>query len=375
MSSLNPLIKVRAITSFIVLTTDSTTWAGSLFKATDLALDLLTRYNDMGYEVQTLRIVTNPFGEWLNVETSATAISGLETFKLSLAEATSKSLTPLPRIRVAIGAATTSHDLSLVPALIMAHGDLANVCLNVGFDEASGLIDQSLCDQAAAVMLQLSKCTPRGEGNFNFTANFHCPPLIPYFPAGYNTAANGPSFAIGLEHPDLLCSLLEPLHLGSVPSVSRPAAFSSALSLLTAGVESHVSLLAGAAAAVAQERGVAFSGLDSSAAPSKDVSSMCRLFELLGVPHFGASGSVEAAAFLTKVFKAIKGVPLIGFSGLMLTCLEDTGMAKSATRGEYDIRALLQYSCVCGIGLDCIPVSEMMRRSTSTTNLCLEFCL
>ena len=40
----------------------------------------------------------------------------------------------------------------------------------------------------------------------------------------------------------------------------------------------------------------------------------------------------------------------------MLTCLEDEGMAASAARGEYDIRALLQYSCVCGIGLDCVPI-------------------
>ena len=58
---------------------------------------------------------------------------------------------------------------------------------------------------------------------------------------------------------------------------------------------------------------------------------MCRLFELLGVEHFGASGSVEAAAFLTRVFKSVRGdFELVGFSGLMLTCLEDVGMAAAA---------------------------------------------
>jgi uncharacterized protein (UPF0210 family) len=36
-----------------------------------------------------------------------------------------------------------------------------------------------------------------------------------------------------------------------------------------------------------------FSGIDSSPAPSKNVSSMCRVIELLGVKHFGASGTVE----------------------------------------------------------------------------------
>jgi len=107
---------------------------------------------------------------------------------------------------------------------------------------------------------------------------------------------------------------------------------------------------------LAAELGVRFAGLDSSAAPSKEVTSICTLFEDLGVPHFGAAGTVEAAAFLTRVFKSIRGVQLLGFSGLMLTCLEDEGMAASAARGEYDIRALLQYSCVCGIGLDCVPI-------------------
>ena len=56
------------------------------------------------------------------------------------------------------------------------------------------------------------------------------------------------------------------------------------------------------------------------------------------------------------MFKSVRGVDLIGFSGLMLTCLEDEGMAASAAAGQYDIRALLQYSCVCGIGLDCVPI-------------------
>ena len=84
---------------------------------------------------------------------------------------------------------------------------------------------------------------------------------------------------------------------------------------------------------------------------------MCRLFELLGSPHFGASGCVEAAAFLTRAFKQVEGdFKLVGFSGLMLTCLEDEGMARAAAAGHYDVRALLQYSCVCGIGLDCVPI-------------------
>ena len=83
---------------------------------------------------------------------------------------------------------------------------------------------------------------------------------------------------------------------------------------------------------------------------------MVEVYKLLGVPYFGASGTLEASALLTKVFKAQQGCTLIGFSGLMLAVVEDEGLADATTRGEFDIRALLHYSAVCGIGLDTVPI-------------------
>ena len=67
----------------------------------------------------------------------------------------------------------------------------------------------------------------------------------------------------------------------------------------------------------------------------------------MGVPYFGASGTVECAAFLTKFFKsvgkdAVGNYPgdhnLIGFSGLMLATLEDEGMAAGAAADQVDLR-------------------------------------
>jgi len=99
-----------------------------------------------------------------------------------------------------------------------------------------------------------------------------------------------------------------------------------------------------------------FSGIDSSAAPSKNCASMVEVYRLLGVAFFGASGTLEASGLLTKVFKAQEGCHLIGFSGLMLAVVEDAGLADATMRNEFDIRALLQYSAVCGIGLDTVPI-------------------
>ena len=99
-----------------------------------------------------------------------------------------------------------------------------------------------------------------------------------------------------------------------------------------------------------------FAGLDSSAAPSKDTTSIISLYKALGVEHFGDCGSIEVSSLLTKVFKNVKNLKLTGFSGLMLAVIEDKGLAKDCTKDKYDIRTLLSNSAVCGIGLDTVPI-------------------
>lgn len=348
----HPLVKVRAITNFVKLDRDPGTWPAAIAKACSVASKAVAEFTSLGYTTQTLRIVTNPFGEYLDTSSLAAALTGLGNLKETVE--TAGGATGL-RIRVAIGEARTAAELALVPEMIAAYGDLCNICVNVAADE-HGVVDAEMCAQAAEVVAKLATCTPRGEGNFNFTANFACPERIPYFPAGYLGSGSPSSFAIGLEHPDLLLSVLTSLNLAGTSATDRNRAWATAAKALQEAMEAHVTPLVAAAAKVAAETKVPFSGLDSSAAPSKEVASICKLFEALGVPHFGASGTVEAAAFLTRVFKSVRGVELIGFSGLMLTCLEDVGMAEAAAAGKYDIRALLQYSCVCGIGLDCVPI-------------------
>ena len=144
--------------------------------------------------------------------------------------------------------------------------------------------------------------------------------------------------------------------LQNVKDEERSAKFTEAAEGVRDAVEVHTNVLSKMANDASVSSGIPFLGLDSSAAPAVAITPIPYLFQALGVDHFGATGCVEAAAFLTRIFKSIRGVDLIGFSGLMLTCLEDSGMADAAGKDLYDIKSLLQYSCVCGIGLDCIPV-------------------
>lgn len=83
----------------------------------------------------------------------------------------------------------------------------------------------------------------------------------------------------------------------------------------------------------AKASGVPYLGVDTSAAPSKDAQSLCRVCELLGLDHFGAAGTLALAQLLTRLFKSFGTAQggtlhLLGFSGFMLACLEDQGLAR-----------------------------------------------
>ena len=86
------------------------------------------------------------------------------------------------RLRFAIGAARNKEEISLLPELIAAYGDLCNACVNVPLDE-NGVLDNELIEQSVYAVQRIANITPRGEGNFNFTVNFNCKPFIPYFPS------------------------------------------------------------------------------------------------------------------------------------------------------------------------------------------------
>lgn len=344
------LCKIRTITTFITLSADSDRWKDSIRQASDFCAHLSNIFQTKGYTVQSNRIVTNPFGEYLNTQNLETARKDLSYLNQVINSMASSEM----RIRFAIGEAKTEHEISLVPELIKEFGDLCNVCVNVTSDEL-GLLDNAMIESSAQAVNKISKITPRGEGNFNFTVNFNCAPLIPYFPASYHQSKLGNCFVIGLETPDLLVSILSDLEK-QASLKSHNENYNTYFSALSEGLQFYISDINHIIERSTLDNSFKFSGFDSSAAPSKECSSMVTVYEKMGVDYFGASGTVEASALLTKVFKSIKGVELVGFSGLMLALTEDTGLAEGTLNNHYDIRALLTYSAVCGIGLDTVPI-------------------
>ncbi|WP_373777577.1 DUF711 family protein [Glaesserella sp.] len=340
------LCRIRAITLFLSLNTDQQTWADRL-KLAKQEFDLLVpAIQGKGYKVQSIRIVTNPFGEYLDLTSIEQAKAGLAYLKSLLLELNDSGL----RIRFAIGEAKTAQEISMLPELIADYGDLCNACVNVELDK-NGILDNTLIMQSAATVKRIAEITPRGEGNFNFTVNFNCKPFIPYFPAGYHLSDVPNSFVIGFETPDLLVKVLK-----NVPKSDHNSYFNTCYHAMSQALQYHVDEVLAAVNGIQLTGNFQFAGIDSSAAPSKNCASITELYEVMGVPFFGAAGTVEVSALLTRVFKSIQNVPLVGFSGLMLAVVEDLGLAKGSESYQYDVRALLTNSAVCGIGLDTVPI-------------------
>ena len=341
------LCKIRTITSFLTLSKEMSEWEDAIIKAATFGGDLANEFHAHGYHVQSVRLVTNAFGEYLDTSSFHAVLKDMHY----LQDVLKSPSMPNIRIRFAIGEAKTPDEIALLPEMIKAYGDICNACVNIDVDEL-GMVDRELTLCCAKSVVELGRITPRGEGNFNFTINYNCKSHIPYFPASYHNSHDENCFALGLESPDLLVEALKSLK----PETDHNVKMHKSYAIMKDALQYHITDIISIVNAYEHPYKTKFAGIDTSAAPSKSCSSMVDVYKLLGVLYFGASGTLEASALLTKVFKAQKGCDLVGFSGLMLAVVEDEGLADATTRDEFDIRALLQYSAVCGIGLDTVPI-------------------
>ncbi|MEA1915876.1 MAG: DUF711 family protein, partial [Campylobacterota bacterium] len=170
------LCKVRTITSFLTLSKDQSTWEKKIAQASLFGGNLANEFSKNNYEVQSIRIVTNAFGEYLNTSCLQSAREDMQT----LSDILKSPSMPNFRIRFAIGEAKTAAEVEMLPELIKEFGDICNACVNVEVDDL-GVPDDEMTQLCAKAVAKIGQITPRGEGNFNFTVNYNCKPLSPIF--------------------------------------------------------------------------------------------------------------------------------------------------------------------------------------------------
>jgi len=327
-------MKIRSITCFLnpgfPLDTSLLHNCASFLNAAHLA------FEGMGYEVQTTRIATPPFADFLPIvdEISLTRLAiELENLAATLGIQ-----------YVSLGPALPQNlpHFKLIPAVIAA---TENVFLSGLMTTTDNAVSLPAVRQCAEVIHQIAARSTDGFTNLRFAALAGVEAGSPFFPAAY-AGSNQPAFALALQAADL-----------AVAALSNAETLGAARQSLIEAVERHALALTGSAQEQAEQHGFHFAGLDFTLAPfPSPEDSIGAALEQPGSPGFGWHGSLASVAFLVDTLDCAK-FQRTGFNGMMLPVLEDSVLAQRASEGLLTIKDLLLFSTVCGTGLDTIPLA------------------
>jgi uncharacterized protein (UPF0210 family) len=324
-------LKIRAITAFVNL--DRSEYQPEIADAVKMLKYARTVLESRGFEVQGVRISTQPFSEYTKGLTKEQTIAFFKNYDAV--------------------AAQDNFDASIGPAMLNADDPESQAEMLVDILKNTKVLNSSLVVAgddgvrwrsvgAAARVIKALEDTPHSQGNFRFAALAMVPPLTPFFPGSYHKGF-GHQFAIALQSANVVAAAFE----GSQD-------LDTAKQRLTEALGDQVRAVEAQAQRIDRDTGWAYAGIDPTPAPLKEVSIGAALENLITLP-FGSSGTLTAAATVTAVVKSIQ-VKQTGYSGLMLPILEDTRLAQRWSEGHVSIDALLSYSAVCGTGLDAVPL-------------------
>lgn len=325
--------KVRAVTAFVRL--DRANYRAQVAEALKLlhaAKDALTK---AGYEVETIRITTQPFPEYTRGLIAEEALKFFEDYdKFAQQEGFT------PDIGSAMSNDSDDPRQADLLARILAETQNINGFITVADDQG---IHWNGIRAAARVMKYLEEHTPHSEGNFHFAAGAFPPAVAPFFPVSHTSDA-GHGFAIGLES----ANIVQQVFAGAKGDLN------SAGEQLTAALAEQARKVESIASRVATSTGWRYQGIDLTPVPLKEIS-IGGALESLVHGEIGSPGSLSVAYTITT---AVKRVPVkqTGYSGLMLPVLEDAVLAKRWEAGTISRDSLMSYSSVCSTGLDAVPL-------------------
>jgi hypothetical protein len=347
---------VRAITGFVRL--KQGTWEKQVTDTLVVLRKAKSEFEAAGYQVETVRITTQPLGELVAgmQEEQALAflgrldqLSGKDSFDLNVGPAMLHD----------------SDDPATLRLLEKALSTLPNIEASTIIADESGIHWKTI-HQTAELVKYVAEHSPRAQGTFNFTATAMLKPLGPFYPGSYHTGA-GKQFAIGFEGANVVAEIF----------TKDKGNAEAATTDLTAALTKHAKVADRVGNKVAAETGWSYVGVDPTPAPLGDVSIAAAIEDFTGA-KFGSSGTLTAARIITAAVKAVP-VKQIGYSGLMVPVMEDKLMAERWAEGTFNVDSLLAYSSVCGTGLDTIPlpgdvsIGQMERMYSDVASLAVKW--
>jgi uncharacterized protein (UPF0210 family) len=324
--------KVRAITAFVRL--DPAHYQEQIQDTLKFLRAAKAAFEKSGYEVEGVRITTQPFPEYTRGMTDEQVLAFFRGYDaLAVKEGFDAAIGP-----AMMRDADDPHEAELLAKIIANSKTLEGSVFIAGED---GIHWKSI-HAAAGVIKYLEANTQHSQGNFSFTASSLVPSGTPFYPASYFTG-DGKQFAVGLQSANVVSDVFA--------STKSP---NEAEEKLKNTLGTYAAEIEKTAVEISNTSGWKYRGLDLSPAPLMDVSIGRAIENFLGAP-VGSSGTMTAAAIITRALKAIP-VKQAGYSGLMLPVMEDKVLAQRWNEGHLSMDALLAYSAVCGTGLDTIPM-------------------
>jgi uncharacterized protein len=323
--------KIRAITAFVNL--DRAQYQQQIADATTMLKRARTIFETRGYEVETIRISTQPFSDYTKGLTTEQALAFFKDYDALAAQ---------QKVAASIGPAMLNADdpESQADLLVDVLKSTKSINGSLVVADESGVRWPSI--GAAARAMQKLAATEHSQGNFKFSAIALVPPLTPFFPGSYHTGY-GHQFAIALESANTVAAAFQ-----GAPDLA------TARQRLTDRLGSEAFAIQALAGRVDQDTGWTYMGIDLSPAPMKSVSIAAALETLTAQP-IGSPGTLTGAATITAAIRDIQ-VKQTGYNGLMLPVLEDSRLAQRWSEGHLSLDSLLSYSAVCGTGLDTVPL-------------------
>jgi len=334
-ASASQLPKVRTVTAFVRLNKDRAAYQAQVSEALKLlraAKDALTK---AGYEVETIRITTQPFPEYTKGLTADQLLAFFRAFdKLAQQEGFTPDIGP--------AMSKDSDDPKQAELLARILAETQNINGFVAVADEQG-IHWNAVRAAARVIKYLEEHTEHSEGNFHFAAGAFPPAVAPFFPVSH-TSDGGHGFAIGLESANIVQQVF----------ANTKGDLNAAGDQLTAALGAEAKKVEAIAHRVATSTGWKYQGIDLTPVPLKDISIGGAMESLLH-GEIGSPGSLSVAYTITTAVKKVQ-VQQAGYSGLMLPVLEDSVLAKRWESGTVTRDSLMSYSSVCSTGLDAVPL-------------------
>jgi len=288
-----------------------------------------------GYEVQSVRLATTPFPQWLDFKDERIAFRKVNDL-CSYAQESGFDYLSLGPCSV-----NTCSAESLIPAIL----SISNILfVSMQLTDSQGRLSLLDIRSCAAVIKQVSRLEADGFANLRFAALANVKPFTPFFPAAYG-ASGELAFSLAMECADTALNTFE-----------HAADINSGCQALCSTFEEQAIKMESVIGKIRSQSPISFKGFDFSLAPfPEEWCSFGKALETMGVGAIGSAGSLAAATILAGALDSGKWKKT-GFNGLMMPILEDAILAARSGAGLLSIYDVLQYSSVCGTGLDTVPL-------------------